>query len=264
MGRNCHAAIRRLFMFPGCLVDGKVLAREIRKIWTKDVKLWKPIFHHAKPEQSDDRLQVNDATPSPDSPDAAHAAMSSSEVDEKLVARVQGGDSGAFDLLVEKYKKRLYSVIYNMLANRDDAADLSQEVFVKAFKSITTFRGKSSFYVWLHQIGVNTALNFIKQRKDNTLSLNVLQDEYSQNTETEELMTKQDVRQDVDREELQEKLNEALQKLSEEHRAVVVLHDIEGMKHQELAKVLGCSEATARSRLFYAHQELQGLLAKYL
>lgn len=207
---------------------------------------------------------MNESTPSPEAPDAAQAAKSSSEMDEKLVARVQVGDSGAFDQLVEKYKKRLYSVIYNMLGNRDDAADLSQEVFVKAFKSISNFRGSSSFYVWLHQIGVNTSLNFLKQRKDNTLSLNILQDETSQNTEFEELMTMHDARKDVDREELQEKLNEALQKLSQEHRAVVVLHDIEGMRHQEIAKVLKCSEATARSRLFYAHQELQGLLAKYL
>jgi RNA polymerase sigma-70 factor (ECF subfamily) len=68
----------------------------------------------------------------------------------------------------------------------------------------------------------------------------------------------------MDRDDLRERLNEALQKLSKDHRAVVVLHDIEGLRHQEVAKVLGCTEATARSRLFYAHQQLQSLLAKYL
>jgi RNA polymerase sigma factor (sigma-70 family) len=184
--------------------------------------------------------------------------------DEQLVARVQGGDASAFDGLIERYKARLYSVIYNLLANHDDAADLSQETFLKAFKSIGSFKSKSNFYTWLYRIGVNSALNFIKKRKDGHFSLNELDPGLEEDPYIKELSSKENTEQVLDRQELQEKLNEALQKLSEEHRAVVVLHDIEGMKHQEIAKVLGCTEATARSRLFYAHQQLQALLANYL
>jgi len=190
--------------------------------------------------------------------------ISSSAQDLQWIARVQGGDTRAFDLLLDKYKSRLYGVLYNMLGNHEDAADLAQETFVKAFKSIGSFKSKANFYTWLYRIGVNTALNFLKRRKEVHLSLN----EWDADVEDEpgfmELASKESASHALDREELQEKLNEALQKLSQEHRAVVVLHDIQGLRHQEVAKILGCSEATARSRLFYAHQQLQALLANYL
>jgi RNA polymerase sigma-70 factor (ECF subfamily) len=192
------------------------------------------------------------------------SSVPAGESDQELIQKVQTGDASAFDLLVERYKVRLYGMIYNMLGNHDDAADLSQESFVKAFKSIGSFQSKSNFYTWLYRIGVNTVLNFIKRRKDNHLSLNEMGTGVEDDPSFKELTSRETVSGSVDREELQEKLNEALQKLSEEHRAVVVLHDIEGMKHQEIAKVLRCSEATARSRLFYAHQQLQALLANYI
>ena len=159
---------------------------------------------------------------------------------------------------------RIYGVIYHMLGNHEDAADLSQETFIKVFKSIHSFRSKSNFYTWLYRIGVNSTLNFIKKRKDPFLSLNEMDSSVEDQPVLKELTCREGVSRSMDREELQEKLNEALQKLSKEHRAVVVLHDIEGMKHQEIAKILGCSEATARSRLFYAHQQLQALLANYI
>ena len=111
---------------------------------------------------------------------------------------------------------------------------------------------------------MNSTLNFIKKRKDPFLSLNEMDSSVEDQPVLKELTCREGVSRSMDREELQEKLNEALQKLSKEHRAVVVLHDIEGMKHQEIAKILGCSEATARSRLFYAHQQLQALLANYI
>ncbi len=189
---------------------------------------------------------------------------SSPDSDHDLIRRVQSGDAAAFDALVERYKGRLYSLIYNMMGNHEDAADLSQEVFLKAFKSIHSFRSQANFYTWLYRIGVNTALNFLKRRKEPHLSLN----EWGPDAEGEpflkELASKETAGSALHMNELREKLNEALQKLSEDHRTVVVLHDIEGMRHQEVARVLGCSEATARSRLFYAHQQLQALLANYL
>jgi RNA polymerase sigma-70 factor (ECF subfamily) len=201
---------------------------------------------------------------SSDSPllDGSKPAVSIS--DEELVRRVQSGDASAFDQLIDRYKSRLYGVIYNMLSNHEDAADLSQEVFLKAFKSIHKFRSDSNFYTWLYRIGINTGLNFIKKRKEAPLSLNPWNPEAEEEQVLKELASPESVRGTLDSDEIREKLNEALQKLSEEHRTVVVLHDIEGMRHQEIAKVLGCSEATARSRLFYAHQQLQGLLANYL
>jgi RNA polymerase sigma factor (sigma-70 family) len=184
--------------------------------------------------------------------------------DQELVLRVQKGDAVAFDQLIEKYKLRVYGVIYNMVSNHEDASDLSQETFVRAFKSIHSFKSKANFYTWLYRIGVNTTLNFLKRRKEPHLSLNEWDSDIDQDPALKELTSPDTGSNALDREELQQKLNEALQKLSEEHRAVVVLHDIEGLRHQEIAKILGCTEATARSRLFYAHQQLQSLLANYI
>lgn len=184
--------------------------------------------------------------------------------DEELVARVQAGDTAAFDQLIERHKGRVYTLIYNMLSNREDAQDLSQEVFLKAFKSIGSFARKANFYTWLYRITINTALNFLRFRKEAHLSLDVMDLEKEDETILNELKSKESVHHEINCQELQQRLNETLQKLSEEHRVVVVLHDIEGMKHEEIGRVLGCSEATARTRLFYAHQQLQALLANYL
>lgn len=207
---------------------------------------------------------MSEGLPSTDRSKEENLSALSSETDHERVLRVQSGDASAFDLLVEKYKTRLYTVIYNMLGNHEDAADLSQEVFLKAFKSLYRFQNRANFYTWLYRIAINTTLNFIKRRKNVSLSLNEMSSTVEEDPTFKELTLKETVRRDLDRKEIQEKLNEALQRLSKEHRTVVVLHDIEGMRHQEIAKVLGCSEATARSRLFYAHQQLQALLANYL
>ena len=192
---------------------------------------------------------------------SSHAAAAA---DRELVLKVHAGDVSAFDQLVEKHKARIYGVIYNMLSNHEDAADLSQNVFIQAFKSIHGFRSESNFYTWLYRIAVNTTLNFLKQRKEIPLSLNELDADTEKELVYEELTAKESVHGDINRVELQKILNKALQKLSKEHRMVVVLHDIEGLRHHEIARVLRCTEATARSRLFYAHQELQSLLAKYI
>jgi RNA polymerase sigma-70 factor (ECF subfamily) len=202
----------------------------------------------------------------PAQPEARKEAVPAAEIerDRALVREVQGGRPEAFDELVERHKSRVIGVLYNMLGNREDALDLAQEAFVKAFRSIAGFRNESSFYGWIYRIAINTALNFIRQRKDPHLSLNEWSADVEDDPAWRELVARESVQKDMDREELRERLNEALQKLSEEHRAVVVLHDIEGLRHQEIAKILGCTEATARSRLFYAHQQLQALLADYL
>ncbi len=207
---------------------------------------------------------MTEPSPNPDA-SSKDGEISSATQDREWISRVQEGDATAFDRLIDKYKSRLYGVIYNMLGNHEDAADLTQDSFVKAYKSITSFKSKANFYTWLYRIGVNTALNFLKRRKEAHLSLNEWDEEgLEEEPGYKELSSRETASGPLDREELQEKLNEALQKLSQEHRAVVVLHDIQGLRHQEVAKVLGCSEATARSRLFYAHQQLQALLANYL
>ena len=185
--------------------------------------------------------------------------------DETLVARVQHGDAAAFDVLVQRYKERLYATVYHMTSNHEDANDLVQEAFIKAYKSISSFKRESSFYTWVYRIAVNRTINHLKRRKNRYhFSLDDVDTHIQNDPDFVELMSHVTPRREVGLIELQEKLNEALQKLSEAHRAVVVMHDVQGMTHADIAKVMKCSEGTVRSRLFYARQQLQGLLTDYL
>lgn len=185
--------------------------------------------------------------------------------DEVLVRRTQHGDAAAFDALVERYKERLYATVYHMTSNHEDANDLVQDSFIKAYKSIRSFKGQSSFYTWVYRIAVNRTINFLKRRKNrNQYSLDDIDNSIHTDPDFVELMSHVTPRREVGLMELQEKLNEAMQKLSEPHRAVVAMHDIQGMTHADIAKVMKCSEGTVRSRLFYARQQLQALLSDYL
>ena len=187
------------------------------------------------------------------------------EDDEVLVRRTQRGDIAAFDVLVARYRERLYATVYHMTANHEDANDLVQDSFIKAFKSLQSFRGQSSFYTWVYRIAVNRTINFVKRRKyRNQYSLDDMDSSIQTDPDFVEMMSHVTPRREVAMIELHEKLNESLQKLSEPHRAVVIMHDIQGMTHADIAKVIKCSEGTVRSRLFYARQQLQGLLSDYL
>jgi RNA polymerase sigma-70 factor (ECF subfamily) len=184
--------------------------------------------------------------------------------DIELVARTQAGDARAFDELVVKYSPRLYGLVYNMTANHEDTNDLLQDVFAKAFRSINGFRGKSSFYTWIHSIAVNMTINFLKKRgRRFQMSLDDVDLNIQNDKEFIELTASSSPVREADLGELQLKLNEAMQKLSPEHRAVVTMFDIQGMPHAEISKILGVSEGTVRSRLFYAHRQLQAYLEEF-
>jgi RNA polymerase sigma-70 factor (ECF subfamily) len=185
--------------------------------------------------------------------------------EEVLVRRSRRGDLTAYDELVKRYQERIYATIYHMTSNHEDANDLAQESFIKAFQVLSTFKGGSSFYTWLYRIAVNKTINFLKQRKNRThMSLNDLDFNAEHDPDLMALISHKTPRRDAGLTELQEKLNAALMKLSEPHRMVVVFHDIQGQSHEEIAKVMDCNIGTVRSRLFYARQQLRSELADYL
>jgi RNA polymerase sigma-70 factor (ECF subfamily) len=187
-----------------------------------------------------------------------------SDEDQQLVARTQDGDVAAFDQLVVKYTPRLYGLVYNMTSNHEDTNDLLQDVFSKAYKSIRGFRGKSSFYTWIHSIAVNMTLNFLKKRgRRFNLSLDDVDASIQNDKEFLELTQSSSPVREADLSELQLRLNEAMMKLSEEHRAVVTMFHIQGMPHAEISKILHVSEGTVRSRLFYANRQLQNYLEEF-
>jgi len=182
-----------------------------------------------------------------------------------LVRKAQKGDLAAYDELVRRHQGRVYATLYHMTANHEDANDLAQDAFIKAYRALGTFKGQSSFFTWLYRIAVNRTLNYLEQRKHrNCLSLNDLDLDAEHDPDLLDFISDRTPRRDVALAELQEKLNTALQKLSETHRVVVTLHDIQGLSHEEIGKIMDCNAGTVRSRLFYARQHLQSLLSRYL
>ncbi|PTX91739.1 sigma-70 family RNA polymerase sigma factor [Opitutus sp. ER46] len=188
------------------------------------------------------------------------------DADLEVVRRVQAGDVAAFDQLIRKYRERLYGVVYNLTSNREDAADLTQDAFIKAFQSIQRFSGQSSFFTWLYRIAVNSTISHLrKSRLRSFFSLETVHsDEPVARDIIDALTDKSGGDRDTYVRELQEKLNAAMQKLSIKHRTVVTLFEIDGLSHQEIADVMDCSVGTVRSRLHYAKQLLQAELQPYL
>ena len=176
--------------------------------------------------------------------------------DNEVVRRILKGESELFEELVRRYQQRVYATLYHMTANHEDATDLTQDAFVK---------GDSSFYTWVYRIAVNRTLNFLKQRKQRTfMSLNDLDVQVEHDPDLVSLISDRTPERDARLSELQSALNAALLKLSEHHRLVVTLHDIQGLPHEEIARIMECNVGTVRSRLFYARQQLQALLSDHL
>jgi RNA polymerase sigma-70 factor (ECF subfamily) len=191
--------------------------------------------------------------------------VSERDMDWAIVQKVQAGNVGAFDQLVQKYREHIFSVIYNMTSNREDASDLAQETFIKAFQAIGRFKGKSSFFTWIYRIAVNTTMTFLKKRsRRRYISYENIDEEASGAEIVERLTAKNRSEKGALISELQEKLNDALQKLSPKHRTVVILHEIEGLEHAEIAEITQTSVGTVRSRLHYAKQQLQSFLQDYI
>ena len=186
--------------------------------------------------------------------------------DMDIVRRVQSGEVGAFDQLVIKYRGRVYGVIYNLTSNREDASDLTQDAFIKSFQSINRFQGQSSFFTWLYRIAVNSTLTHLRKNRLRTFfSFEKINEDDKVSAEVIAALT-DDTAADHETfaRELQEKLNEAMQKLSIPHRTVITLFEIDGLSHQEIAEIMNCSVGTVRSRLHYAKQLLQAELQPYI
>jgi RNA polymerase sigma-70 factor, ECF subfamily len=182
--------------------------------------------------------------------------------DLELVALCQRGDTSAFNILVTRYRNRAYSIMYHLVRNEQDAWDLSQEGFLKAWRSIGRFRAQSSFYTWFYRILMNVGIDWLRRKQvqtehefDETLGLKNAEPGASTvpRGELQPLVQMAD-------QEIRQRIDEALLRLSAEHRAVIVLREIDGLDYQEIAGLTGCSLGTVMSRLFYARKKLQTLL----
>lgn len=204
------------------------------------------------------------ASPAPAAATGPVSAPRRPDPDADLVERARGGDTKAFDELVEKYTPKLYGLVYHMTSNREDSHDILQDVFAKAYRALKRFRGRSTFYTWIYSIATNMTLNFLKKRnRRRAMSLDDVDLSIENDPDFIEATSKSDPVRETSLSELQQRLNMAMQKLSVDHRTVVTMFDIQAMPHAEIAKILGISEGTVRSRLFYAHRQLQAYLEDF-
>jgi RNA polymerase sigma-70 factor (ECF subfamily) len=192
------------------------------------------------------------------------ATLAQPDVSElELVRRCKEGRAEAFDELVVRYRTRVFAMIYNMVHNEQDAWDLAQESFVKAWKSIKRFRGRSSFYTWIYRIVMNVTIDWLRKKQvkgagtefDDTIQLTEI-DPASRTVPKGDPLP----HQQMERTEIRARIDDAISQLSPEHRAVILMKEIEDMQYHEIAESLGCSIGTVMSRLFYARKKLQNLL----
>lgn len=189
--------------------------------------------------------------------------------DLQLVERAQAGDRDAFRELVEKYQRRVYSICYGMLKNPDDSLDVSQEVFVKVFRYLEKFNGESTFYTWLYRIAVNMCIDFIRKNSrmrvvdyDDGIARIESMDDGGDNILPSTLGLNPD--KVYGRKELRQKMLEALETLSENHRTILIMREVDGLSYDELAEVLNISKGTVMSRLYHARRYYQDALREYL
>ncbi len=193
--------------------------------------------------------------------EATPAQADVSELD--LVRRCQAGDTEAFDELVTRYRTRVFGMIYNMVHSEQDAWDLAQDSFLKAWRSIKRFRGRSSFYTWIYRIVMNVTIDWLRKKQikgagtefDDAIQLRQVDPASKTVPKTEALPY-----ETMERDEIRVRIDKAIAQLSSEQRAVILMKEIEGMQYHEIAEALGCSIGTVMSRLFYARKKLQTLL----
>ena len=182
--------------------------------------------------------------------------------DIELVARCREGDTQAFNQLVTRHRQRCFAMIYQMVRNEEDAWDLAQDGFVRAWRSLANFRGQSSFFTWLYRIMTNVTLDWLRRKKiesgqefDDSIGLPGI----APGAVTAPQATIEPATRLADQE-IRVRVDEAIARLSDEHRTVIVMRELDGMEYHEIAEAIGCSIGTVMSRLFYARKKLQTML----
>ena len=178
--------------------------------------------------------------------------------DEELVSQVQRGDTASFNLLVERYQRRIYALVLGMVHHQEDAWDLAQDIFLKAYQSLKGFQGHSGFYTWLYRIAVNHTIDFKRKKRGNLLivSEEEIIEKFPDFSEPPDAKVMSD--------ELRTKLHQALAMLTDDQRTVVVLREIDELSYNEIAQIVQCSIGTVMSRLHYGRKKLQTILKNIL
>ncbi|MGH8764268.1 MAG: RNA polymerase sigma factor RpoE [Burkholderiales bacterium] len=191
--------------------------------------------------------------------------MSEREIDQQLVERVQRGDKRAFDLLVEKYQRKLARLLSRLIRDPGEVEDVTQEAFVKAYRALPSFRGDSAFYTWLYRIGINTAKNYLVamgRRAPTSTDVEAEDAEgYEGGEQLRDINTPESL---LLSKEIASTVNAAIEDLPEELRSAIQLRELEGMSYEEIAKLMDCPIGTVRSRIFRAREAIADKLKPLL
>ncbi len=184
-----------------------------------------------------------------------------SDFEKNLLERAKSGDIAAFEQLIESYQRKIFNIAFRMLGNYDDAGDLTQEVLIRIYKSIRSFKEQSSFSTWIYRITTNVCLDELRKRKNKKVVS--LDDEIRlEDGEMKRQIESGDPspEETVETEELKKFVDDSIAQLSEEHRMVIVLRDIQGFSYEEIAEIIKCPAGTVKSRINRARQALKNIL----
>jgi RNA polymerase sigma-70 factor (ECF subfamily) len=189
--------------------------------------------------------------------------------DLTLIRRTREGDKYAFRQLIERYQRKAYAVAFGMLKDREAAFDVTQEAFIRIYKHMDCFKGGASFYVWLYRIVFNLCIDVLRKRKRGPIADIELEEALNQEEEGASygFISRglgESPQKSLLQKELAEKIQEAVDALPEMHRAILLMKEVEGMSHEDLARVFKIPKGTVMSRLFYARAKLQQKLAPYM
>jgi len=180
--------------------------------------------------------------------------------DDELVRASQRGRADSYEELVFRHRDKIYARAFSMLRNEEEALDMSQEAWIKGWQRLMQFKRDASFTTWMTRIVINLCLDFLRKRqRQATDSLERIEEEGG-GIERRMPVETFNPTENMEREELREEIDSAMEKLSHEHRTVLLLHEFEGMEYKEIAKAMHCSIGTVMSRLFYARRRLGSLL----
>jgi RNA polymerase sigma-70 factor (ECF subfamily) len=183
--------------------------------------------------------------------------MSEREIDQQLVERAQRGDKRAFELLVEKYQRKLARLLSRLIRDPGEVEDVTQEAFIKAYRALPSFRGDSAFYTWLYRIGINTAKNYLVAMGRRAPTSTEMEAEEAEGHESGELLRDINTPESLLlTKEIGQTVNSAIEALPEELRSAIQLRELEGMSYEEIAKLMDCPIGTVRSRIFRAREAI--------
>jgi RNA polymerase sigma-70 factor (ECF subfamily) len=190
--------------------------------------------------------------------------MGDNNVDQALVERVQNGDKKAFDILVQKYQYRLTKLISRYVYDQAEVMDVAQEAFIKAYRALPSFRGESAFYTWLYRIGVNTAKNYLVSQGRRPPSVDIDAEDAGYLEGESELKDNATPEQLLVRDEIENTVHSAIEKLPEDLRTAITLRELDGLSYEEIAERMNCPVGTVRSRIFRAREVINSRLKSLL